>query len=71
MVNAGIKNINILGAILKKTTNDASPISITLLFPGNTHKKIPVAIKKTIMEAYPIIELKNDFISLMNKGYIS
>jgi hypothetical protein len=46
MVIAGIKNIKIEGARIKKLVKLDSPISSKLLFPGDIHRKKPVEIRK-------------------------
>ena len=70
IVIAGIKNINILGAILKKDFIEDSPMSNILFEPENTHIKTPVEIKKVIIAIYPKAELRKADISFLNNENI-
>ena len=65
IVIAGIKNIKIEGARMKKFVKLDSPISNRLELPGLIHKKNPVAIRKKTIAIYPVRELRKAFNSFL------
>ena len=69
MVMAGIKNINIHGAVAKKLSNVAYKESN--IFPGKTQRFNPSTKKNTIILMYPISELKKPYTSFLNILHIS
>ena len=55
---AGMKNISTHGAIAKKGSSDAMPLSKMFQPPGNNHKNKLVNRRKTATTVYPRSELK-------------
>ena len=53
MVTAGIKNISTQGAMAKKGSNDAMPLSKMFQPPGNNHKNKDENNRKTATTVYP------------------
>ena len=67
IVIAGIRNIKIDGARIKKLVKLDSPISIKLELPGEIHRKKPVATRKNTIAMYPVNEFRKAFNSFLIK----
>jgi hypothetical protein len=70
IVTAGIKKINIHGAMVKKGDKSANPLFKMLYSPSKTQRNNPLSKRKMAITKYPIGEPKKDFISLNSIDFI-
>jgi len=70
MVTAGTRKRNTQGAMIKRVSRLAYPLSSTFNSPGKIQIKKLFARRNTIITKYPVSVLKNELISFLNRANI-